>query len=203
MKIFCLFFYLFLNVIVAFSQLDSTPVYPNFKFNDGIYLTFEEFKKNTPTYTDFEISYRGGNTKLTVAEAVESKTKEIHNPWGYCINSNVYINQGFGNKYYKLQIIGALIHYFSIEVDYRYRDFYDPYDPFYSPLSYRQISVKEKLLEWNTGKSFDFNYKNFKLFLEKADKELLNQLETSKKKRKMIYYFMMQYNAKHKVFIEN
>lgn len=187
----------------ARSQTDSAKVYPDFRFSDGIYLTFDDFKNNRPVYTNFEIKYRNGSTYLYIMCADSSRDYdcEVKQPWGYCQNSNVFIHQGYGDNYFRLQVIGALIHYFVIEMQYYDPSFPDPFNP-YSTSPNRRITNRELVMEWETGRRFEFCYKNFKVFLGENDPEMLQQLESSKKKRKMIYYFMLQYNSKHPVYIK-
>jgi len=185
------------------AQYDSVKVYPDFRFSDGIYLTFDDFKNNRPVYTDFEIKYRGGSTYLYVMCADSSRTYdcEVKEPWGYCLNKSVFIHQGYGGNYFRLQVIGALIHYFVIEMQYYDPAFNDPFSP-YSTTPNRRVSNRELVMEWNTGNRFEFCYRNFKIFLQENDPELLQQLESSKKKKKMIYFYLLKYNEKHPVYIK-
>lgn len=187
----------------AMAQYDSSAVYPDFRFNDGIYLTFDDFKNNRPVYTNFEIKYRGGATYLYImcADSSRSYDCEVKQPWGYCLNKSVFIHQGYGDNYFRLQVIGALIHYFVIEMQYYDPAFNDPFNP-YSTVPNRRITNRELVMEWTTGRRFEFCYKNFKIFLQEKDPQLLQQLESTKKKRKMIYFFMLKYNEKHPVFIK-
>ena len=184
------------------AQTTYYKVYPDFKFNDGVYLTFNDFKNNRPNYEDFEIKYRGEASYLYVMCSDSSKKYdcEVKNPWGYCLNQNVFINQVNNNRYIRLQVIGALIHYFVIEMRYYDPAFYDPFNP-YSTMPNRRISNRELVMEWNSGKSFEFCYKNLKIFLQANDIELFKELEASKKKRKMIYFFLLKYNEKHPVYV--
>lgn len=187
---------------VAMAQNDSAKVYPNFRFTDGVYLTFEDFRNNRPYCTDFAVSYRGGGTRITKACADSSTSNtdcEIKDPWGYCLNHSVFINQGYRGNYFRLQVVGALIHYFVMEMDYFDPSFSDPFNP-HSTTPNRRLSNLEMVMEWETGKSFEFCYKNFKYFLLEKDIDLYKELETSKKKRKMIYFYMLKYNEKHPVF---
>lgn len=183
------------------AQYDSAKVYPDFRFNEGIYLSFDDFKNNRPVYTNFEIKYRGGSTYLYVMCADSSRTYdcEVKKPWGYCQNNSVFIHQGLGDNYFRLQVIGALIHYFVIEMQYYDPGFSDPFSP-YSTTPNRRITNRELVLEWTSGRRFEFCYKNFKIFLQENDPELLQQLESSKKKRKMIYFYLLKYNEKHPVY---
>ncbi len=184
------------------AQNDSILVKSDFKFTDGIYRTFDEFKNNSPFCTDFTVINRNGRVLINhncPDSASQNAPVIIENPWGYCLNNSVYINQGYGGNYFRLQIIGALIHYYIIEMNYYDPAFRDPLNP-YSTAPNRQISNRELVMDWHTGNSFEFCYRNFRFFLSENDPELLSELESSKKKRKMIYFFLLKYNERHPVF---
>ncbi len=180
----------------------QNPVNSKFIFNEGIYLSFEEFKKNKPSIREFTIENINGRIFLECPCKDSTGKLEVctvENPWGYCKGKNVYISQGYRNMYFRLQVIGALIHYYDIDInyftDYDYMDSY-PYG------SQKQVSENEKIIEWNTGNVFYFDYKSFSEYLKIKDPELYKDLKNSKRKRKMIYFFMLKYNEKHPVYID-
>jgi len=187
------------------AQQDSASVYPDFRFTDGIYLSFDDFKNNLPVWRTFEVTHRNGATYLARPCADSSTTKNdcpVENPWGYCLNGNVFIHQGYNNHYFRLHVIGALTHYYQMEIVYSNSGLSDPFNP-YGAMPSARMSDREVILEWTSGKRFDFNYRNFKAFLNDNDPDLYQQLEASKKKRKLIYFFLLQYNERHPVFIKN
>jgi len=187
------------------AQQDSATVYPDFHFTDGIYISFDDFKNNLPAWRTFELTHRNGATYLYRPCADSSTAKNdciVDNPWGYCLNGNVFINQGYDNHYFRLQVVGALIHYYIMEIVYSGSGLSDPFNP-YGGMPSARMSDREVILEWSTGKRFDFNYRNFSSFLKNNDPELHQQLESSKKKRKMIYFYLLKYNERHPVYINN
>jgi len=203
MKYLILIFFL-TTVVSAFSQENDTVRYvqydKNYKFQDGIYMTFQEFKENDPSIKDFKVikgSQFSGGTTLEGPCSDKSGYCDIKNCWGYVQNNAVYISQGLSGYFYRLQIIGALIHYFAFNI------FSTPmYDYSYGyPYHRNQRSVEnqEFLIEFATGKRIEFSYKPFLLFLQINDSELYDELRKSKKKRKMIYHFMLQYNERHPI----
>ncbi|HNQ21322.1 MAG TPA: hypothetical protein PKI46_09695, partial [Bacteroidales bacterium] len=111
----------------------------------------------------------------------------------------VYIKQAYENNFYHATIIGALIHFYDIEITY-----YDSYDDYYyynywvtyPILERRKVNV-EYVIELQTGKRFYFNYDNFLKFLKERDELLYNELLHAKKKNKIIYNFLLRYNSKH------
>lgn len=193
------------NITIANAQADSIAVVPDFKFNEGIYLTFNEFKANSPSIINFSLQYKGDNTFLVIDcpdSIADTKTCYVENAWGYCKDRSVYKHQGYHNNYYRLQVIGALIHYYVIEMN-----FYDPMmDNSYNGISaapVRKVSNREMVMEWETGRSFEFVYKNFRIYLRENDIQLFQQLESAKRKRKMIYYYLLKYNELHPMYIKH
>ncbi len=173
----------------------------NYRFQDGVYLTFQEFKENNPSVRDFKVSKSSQFFGETVLETVCSDGSgycEIKNCWGYVQNNAVYISQGFSGYYYRLQIIGALIHFFALNTysvptyDYAYGY------PYYR--NQRSVENQEYVIDFNTGRKMEFSYKTFLQYLQVHDIELYEELRNAKKKRKMIYHFMLKYNERHPVY---
>ena len=188
----------------ALLAQNATIVGPDFHFNEGIYFTFEEFKTNSPTVKDFTVRTHGSGMYLEFPcqdslGNIQNCTAE--NIWGYCKDRSVYMYQGYSNSFFRLQVIGALIHFYSIESYYE-RDFDHRYGQPYMPTS-RRVTQNEMLIEWETGQRFHFTYKNFSVYLKEKDSELYLALKNSKKKRKMIYFYLLKYNEKHLVYIQN
>lgn len=202
MRILLLAFFM-VNIFSLYAQ-EGALVNSDFNFAEGIYWNFNEFKSNSPSITKFTVKNIGGSTyfEFPCEDSLGNiQTCTAENVWGYCKGKNVFINQGQGSLFFRLQIIGALIHYYVIETmyfednDFRYGN---PYST-----SYRRTSENEMIMEWETGNTFYFNYKSFSQYLSNNDSELYKELQNSKKKRKMIYFFLLKYNEKHLVYIEN
>lgn len=184
---------------------DGELINSDFHFTEGIYLTFEEFKTNSPSIENFTIKNYGEGTffEFPCTDSTGNiQTCTAENVWGYCKGKNVYINQGYGAVFFRLQVIGALIHYYSVSTYYQ-RDYnYDYYGRPY-PSSSRRVAEEEMVMEWESGNSFAFNYRSFSTYLEMKDQDLYTELGNSKKKRKMIYFYLLKYNENHPVYIKN
>ncbi len=177
----------------------------HFVFRNGIYLSFDEFKENNPSITDFKVvrsSQFSGEVFLEYQCVDEStgvlKTCYAQKCWGYAQNNNVYISQGISGYFFRLHIIGALIHFYSVEL---YSMPY--YDYSYGYPAYRtnrRAENREFVIEFNSGRKFEFNYRNFSRFLMENDRELYDELQNTKRKKKMIYHFLIRYNEKHPVY---
>jgi hypothetical protein len=196
-------------VLKGFAQSDGSPQLTkydkDFVFYNGVYLTFEEFKNNSPSIRDFRVvrsSQFSGQITLEY-DCRDDKTGAmkscvVDRCWGYAQNNTVFIAQGMEGYYFRLHIIGALIHYFSVEVySMPYYDYSYGYPTYRSN---RRAENREYIIELETGRRVDFNYKNFSRFLLENDKELYDELQNTKRKRKMIYHFLIRYNQKHPVY---
>ncbi len=82
------------------AQQDSTLITKNFKFNDGVYLSFDAFQQNKPDYTWEQAEGRmvtNADTYLTKIEWLRTKdsTGKQHLPlakvWGVCIGGIPFI----------------------------------------------------------------------------------------------------------------
>ncbi len=208
----CLKFFLifFLYVLISVGQENFVKYDKTYVFNDGIYLTFDEFRQNKPSITDFKAVRKQFSGKISLEyQCFDEKTNTLKTCvvtkcWGYVHNNNVYISQGISGHFYKLHIIGALLHYYAfVSVWVPYDDYYYGY-----PYSYRfpttrfgrRTESREFILEFSTGKRYDFNYRSFSSFLLERDKELYEELQKTKRKRKMIYHFMLKYNERHTIY---
>ncbi|MEI6854242.1 MAG: hypothetical protein WCL06_15445, partial [Bacteroidota bacterium] len=80
---------------------------------------------------------------------------------------------------------------------------YNSYDNFYgntTGLNFSGNELREYVLDFQTGETFVFTYRNFKDFLKTHDEELLKELEKTKNKRDMIHHFLLKYNERHPVY---
>ena len=206
-----------LFVLVVFGLLWSTMGYPqpdsssslikytrNYKFTDGIYMNFSEFKYNHPSITKFEANEDKNSNEIgiyTLRTNQEDTTgkisdKTIQNCFGFSKKGILYLNNG-NYGFYRMFIIGALSHYIASE-----RDDY-PNNYYYGSGAMVTVPTShssEFVLDFETGNTFAFTYKNFRDFLKTHDPELFTELEKTKQKRSMIHYFLLKYNEKHPIY---
>ena len=99
------------KLIIPFLLLTSTQlpaqllleeegdvIIKNFKFDDGIYTTYEEFQKNEPTYTWKEVKasvYTNPQTYVTQIEHIihEGQLLKLDELWGVCFGGIPYVYQ--------------------------------------------------------------------------------------------------------------
>jgi hypothetical protein len=209
MKIFCCVFALcLLRFAGAFAQADTNTYMVkysrDFRFTDGIYMSFDEFKNNSPSIKDYELienknSREEGHYKLKyiVADSTgKNKTKVVRKCFGFSHKGILYFNNR-NSGYYRMFIIGALSHILSY---YRQDIGFGGYSAGL-PVLYGSVHYfTEVLLDFETGEKFMFSYENFTDFLKTHDEEMLAELEGSKNKRELTHKFLLKYNEKHPIY---
>ena len=122
---------------------------PDFKFNDGIYLSFDQVKSNTPIpkaklLTSIDYNDREFFKKIFTAEKIYfydnmGIRQEIakNSVWGYSRNGvlNIQIQDNFN----RITFVGSICHFVAdiTTYDSRYNNSpYGYYDPYYSPYGY-------------------------------------------------------------------
>ncbi len=163
----------------AAAQSDSIAVTPKFTFADGVYLSFDDFKRNKPAYawTDLEGKVVSNEkTYITKIEQLALKNRQgiVLSPsdiWGVCIDGLPYIKvlTGEEDKYFAtfagLRVKGR-INYFSYEADSVRLVEIAAYNPV-NGLPFRKGRIKkteqigmEKILHWDTGEIVDLTLEN-------------------------------------------
>ena len=219
-----LFFLLLYTLIILAHAQDSTrvPYTPDFEFKDGIYLTFEQFKNNSPLPKYKIVTNIDKESPTFLAEVLKSDTiyfignkgEIIAFPkskiWGYCENNTVFI---FYNKKFNRVIIIGKIGFFISQVtvtstvyDNTMYPYY--YDPYYYPISGSPRTVKNDeivryLIDFNTGQVLPFDYKNLEALLS-SDTDLYNEyISLSKRKRKkLIFMYIRRFNERNPLYIK-
>jgi hypothetical protein len=154
-KILRIFFLFILIVfIVPFNSVNGqekegmAKYTPDFRFNDGIYLNFDQVKLNKPIpkaklltsvdYNDrefFKKIFEGDKIyfydELGVRQEIEKSTL-----WGYSRNGVLYIQ--VQNNFNRITFVGNICHFVAdiTSYDSRYNSPYGYYDPYYSPYGY-------------------------------------------------------------------
>jgi hypothetical protein len=122
---------------------------PDFRFNDGIYLNFDQVKLNQPIpkaklLTSIDYNDREFFKKLMEMDKIYfyddmGVRQEIvkNNIWGYARNGVLYVLiQGNSNR---ITFVGSISHFVADVTTYDNRSYNSPYgyyDPYYSPYGY-------------------------------------------------------------------
>ncbi len=169
---------LILLLLPVFANGQSMVEYtPDFKFNDGIYISFEDFKNNNPIpvthiVSNYDIRDSDYLEQVLMHDSVdyfdnlyEERTIATHELWGFCQRNRVFIGFGadgsFDNPeffdFYPLVSIGAVSFFTALESYYRTMG-PSPmmgvgYDPMYdSQMTVTETEQVQLLLEFKTGK---------------------------------------------------
>jgi len=220
MRINLLIVLLFFSLSQAFGQKDSAAVkkikYSNdFRFEDGLYLKFENFKTNSPVMktrivstSDYSVpdffDKAFENNKIQVFDDIgsiqEIKKSDV---WGYCNNGVIFIY--WNNEFNRINLIGALCH-FMADVTIINRP-YDPYNYSSSYYNYNQPNptsseTRQYILNFETGQVLDYEAKSIEISLM-SDPELYDEFNklSKKKKKQMVFFYMRKFNERHPVFI--
>ena len=196
---------LFTGIVQAQTDsIERIPYNKDFVFQDGIYLNFTEFKNNDPGIRHYELinddAYGEPGRVILRYSCIDTSGAArnciVKDCFGYCNKNVIHISQGFYGYYYRVFILGALTHYVAFSGMNQAPQMFAT-----QPVAYVGTSndYREYILDFETGDTFIFNYKNFSAFLKTHDVGLYERLKNSKKKRKMIYFYMLEYNKTHSI----
>ena len=210
--------------IIVFSGLlaQDKPVLltKNFKFKDGIFLSFEDFRTNSPSYSWEELEFSLFANPQTFITKVESIRKldgtaiDLEKVWGLSIDGIPHIRLEKGALsddlyvFVSMKVRGKLC-YFS------YQDAktemvtikaYNPLTkkPFREGKVPREVDVViEKMLNFQTGELMDFTVDNFIDAIEKDDKKLVNTIQdlSPEEARQKLFKCLLIYVDRNQVFI--
>lgn len=158
----------FLSCITLSAQDDSLhygEYYLGFPFQEGIYLSFDEFRLNNPAVkTEFErraadlYFYKDSLEKMTLIDPEKV--------WGYSQAGNIYVSSN--GSYWRIINIGSLAQYSAIAIS-----VFRTVDSFGFPIEQETKSMEQLFLDMETGKKYLLTPDNLKPFIE--EQPLLKQ----------------------------
>lgn len=172
----------------SIAQKDSLSLLTkNFKFEDGIYQSFEDFKQNKPSIA-WDSVYASLHTNpqnfITLVDSIYLKgsSEELEALWGFSLGGIPYLNTKSQNeaglhKYIGIKVRGSIC-YYSIEEKFEQAETITAYNPI-TGVPFRQAEImtqKERerpfMMSFETGEVADFNTENFLKWI-KDDKQLV------------------------------
>jgi hypothetical protein len=191
---------------------------PNFKFNDGIYLNFEQVKMNSPIpkaklLTSVDYNDREFFKKILEGDKIYfydnmGVRQDIakNSIWGYSRNGVLYVQ--VQENFNRITFIGSICHFVADITTYDSRYYGSPYgyyDPYYSPYSYSNYynpysyyspyrsnmtrdELKQYLLDFESGKVLEFDVDNTELLLMKDNKLYEEYVQLSRRKKKDLMF---------------
>lgn len=168
----------------SISQQDSTSITPKFRFEDGIYVDFNAFRTNQPSFQWQDLQGQvvtNGSTLITKIESLQlsatQKKLDPENLWGLCIEGIPYIRVDLEGQpeafttFVGLSIRGKICFY-KYSADTTRKVEVVAYNPI-NGLPFRRGTIEkketgrlEKMLDFTTGETTDFNLSNFLLWIE-------------------------------------
>lgn len=203
------------------GQEKGTMITKNFKFEDGVYLTFEQLTKNQPNYDwgDLDVQLvTSSQTFMTQVESLQLKDGseiDIDQLWGIVIDGIPYI------KLPKEAVDKPLPTFAGIRV--RGRICYFSYETritepvkisAYNPLTGRpfrtaqvpktEVITVKKILSFVSGQVADFNRENLLLWIER-DKKLSKTVRAVSDEGldDKLFKAILIFDDRHPVFIQN
>jgi hypothetical protein len=122
---------------------------PDFRFNDGIYLNFDQVKLNRPIpkaklLTSVDYNDREFFKKILESEKIffyddmgVRQDIDRNTIWGYARNGVLYVQ--IQENFNRITFVGSICHFVADITTYDSRNYYSPYgyyDPYYSPYGY-------------------------------------------------------------------
>jgi len=188
----------------------------NFVFRDGIYLSFESFKNNSPDVSWEKVKLVGyTNPQSLMTQVIEIQTDtgvfDLKTTWGMCVDGTPAIrikeDLGLMTHYAALLWRGKICYYYyekevekEVEVS-----AYNPLTgkPFRTGIVKRKIpTILEKMLDWETGKKADFTVSNFKEWVAE-DEDLIDRVNkmTEAEADEMLLDLLKNYSDRNVVFV--
>lgn len=207
----CVFLFI-ASDLFAVSE-DSTTYSKDFIFREGIYLSYDQFKHNSPieikrivsdydkTRLDFLKSITGKKEITFLNDSNRKVTLRVDSIWGYCQNQALYIK--YGDDFFRVPIIGNLSHFLG----YQYVTTAYPNAGMYGSQQVYQGAVKEQtqfVFDHLTRQVVIFNVGSMEVFLQR-DEALYKEFMalSNKKKRQSTFLYLRKYNEKHPLYILN
>jgi hypothetical protein len=192
-----------------FSQNDSLPVPALLNMNDGIFLTYQDFRYNKPIAKNQIVSnlnydqldFIGKTLKMesfSVQENANKTTINTKSVWGYIQNKTLYLN--YKNDFYRVPVFGAVC-YFLATVDVKGVVFPDPMFGPGGGGTYSTKELREFTLNFHEGVVREFNQAETEKILQ-SDKELYAEFKKLNKKnqREQISRYIRKFNDSHPVY---
>jgi hypothetical protein len=203
-----MFFALLVNLK---GQVNKIMYTPDFVFEEGIYLSFEEFKNNNPSIKKYAIvASRSlmndlvyGDEKIKYIQYVDAagqqqklKRKEI---WGICEDG--YISVRIGEEFHETKIIGAISYMVKIVTNDLYLNPVWYPNPNPTPSSSIRVVYKH-LLDFETGKISKYDLYNLSQILKRDSVlfEEFNAIGFTHKRKKQMFQYLKTYNERNPAY---
>ncbi len=204
---------------LIYGQTDTGLVKynPEFKFNEGIFLNFEQVRNNQPVAKSRILADVGFDDPHFYDRVLEDKKISFYdnygvkqeistrNIWGYSRNGVLYININAG--YYRITIVGAICHFVANLTTYS-NDYYTSPYPYYNygypygrQASHPTTEMRQYLLDFSTGRIMEYDIASVEVLLMK-DPELYDEFMAlrNKKKKQLKFLYIRKFNERNPLY---
>lgn len=196
----------------------QTQLTQSFRFENGVYKTFEAFQQNTPTHSGNMIEgnfFINEKTKQAKIEYIRLKGTDrslnLDSIWGVVIRGIPYVRANTNLPAHSLKVFasmevrGNICYYAYDDIEEKELTFkaYNPLigKPFRTGKAMRKLPIiKEKMLRFATGEVADFNYQNL-LEWTAEEPDITTALKSlgAIKAEDKLFDALLLYNDKHLV----
>jgi len=193
---------------------------PDFKFNDGIFLSFNQVKENNAiskskietsedlNSIDFFKNVLSNETIILFDKNGMRREVAVKDIWGYSNQGVLYIQ--YNDEFVRVPIVGSISH-FVMNVTVQENRISDPFNPYYNPYyydpmqqngRYTSTELRQYIIDFETGNIVDFDKSNLKVLLMR-DPELYDEYNnlSRRKQRKMMFFFLRRFNDRNPLLI--
>lgn len=180
-----------------FSQTDSVKYSKDFAFNEGFYLSYDEFKNNDPSIEKYFIEK---NRKIFYYDKDGSRKKlRKHKFWGVCIHGRIYVY--IEQALYELTNIAAISTISGASQSIKIDTVLD--HPLSQPRKKNAKTYKVLfLMDFNSGNIYGYYPEDLQLLI-KPDKELYSVYKSIKgyqKKKSLIFTYKTKFNERNPIY---
>jgi hypothetical protein len=185
----------------------------SYEFSDGIYLSFSDFKNNSPiqfSQTNLpEVEQIRPEESIISIKNLEyydnfgnQQTISIENVWGYCFQYKIYIS--WSGRFHLIPYIGNISHFVAKIIVYNDNmndPFYNPYSISSGTSSYTNVETKQLILDTKNGNIYEFSPEAVSQLI-KNDSVLFEEFSNIKKRKqkKLMFYYIRLYNDSHPIY---
>lgn len=208
---------LILSNSAIYSQNDSILCGPNFKLNEGVYINYEDFRRNNPVNKEQIESNLNKEMLDFYGKVLESeqlafvrinqKYKVISNTvWGFYQNNVLHIN--YKNKFYRVPLFGSIC-YLMASVEVSSPAFYPGYGGIGGigginggvSINTKSREIQEFLINYYDGIIVPFSMKDAEGLLSR-DSVVYNEFKSlkAKKRKEQISRYIRKYNELHPIY---
>lgn len=221
-KLYCLVLFVSLLPIQGLiGQTDSAGLIkytPEYEFKEGIYISFDDLKKNSPIpktriiadvdyndpyFFDRVLSEKAFYYYSSIGQKNMVSTKAV---WGFVRNGAIYIYNN--DDYYRITLVGSICHFVSNYTSYQSTNvspysgysYYDRYGAY--PSTYSTTEMRQYLLDFQTGQVYDYEIKSLEIILSRDEALYEEFINLSKKKQKKLkFMYVRKFNERNPLYL--